>query len=94
MLAVVLAGIDSAVSLPARSERQRRENPAASLALAAIGTLVSLRFFPVPVLQGNSKAFHIEVLATRSATVVHFDVSGGVSLRDLLPVMVACVRKN
>jgi spermidine synthase len=63
MLAVVLVGIG--LGGIASSIVQRRTAAAKTLlpfllVLSAIGTLLSYLFFPVPVLQGNTNAFHLE----------------------------------
>src|SRR3989440_2031979 len=61
MLAVVLAGIGlgglAASAIPTATPRKIMP---LLLLLVAMGTLLSYVFFPVPVLQGDSKAFHIE----------------------------------
>ena len=61
MLAVVLAGIGlgGLAASAIRTATPRKIMPLLLL-LVAIGTLLSYVFFPVPVLQGDSKAFHIE----------------------------------
>src|SRR5437588_3961896 len=63
MLAVVLVGIGLGgvtSSMISRRLRPPRQLLSIILLLAAIGTLLSYLFFPVPVLQGNTNAFHIE----------------------------------
>jgi len=63
MLAVVLAGIGFggiASSLIPRRWAPPRKSLPIFLLLAAIGTLLSYQFFPVPVLKGDSHAFDIE----------------------------------
>jgi len=61
MLAVVLAGIGlgglAASAIPTATPRKIMP---LLLLLVAMGTLLSYVFFPVPILQGDSKAFHIE----------------------------------
>src|SRR5207248_11609986 len=61
MLAVVLAGIGlgglAASAIPTATPRKIMPLP---LLLVAMGTRLSYVFFPVPILQGDSKAFHIE----------------------------------
>jgi len=63
MLAVVLVGIGlgsvTSSMIPRSLARPRKLLPILLL-VAAIGTLLSYLFFPVPVLQGNTNAFHIE----------------------------------
>ena len=63
MLGVVLVGIGlgsiTSSVIPLRLAPPRKLLPILLL-LAAIGTLLSYLFFPVPVLQGNPNAFHIE----------------------------------
>src|SRR5438270_7409319 len=61
MLAVVLAGIGlgGLAASTIRTATPRKILPVLLL-LVAMGTLLSYVFFPVPVLQGDSKAFHIE----------------------------------
>src|ERR1700730_14036596 len=63
MLGVVLVGIGlgsvTSSVIPRRLAPPRKLLPILLL-LAAIGTLLSYLFFPVPVLQGNTNAFHIE----------------------------------
>src|SRR5205807_1805050 len=63
MLAVVLVGIGlgsiASSVIPRRLAPPRKLLPI-PLFLAAIGTLLSYLFFPVPVLQGNTNAFYIE----------------------------------
>jgi len=63
MLAVVLVGIGlgsvASSVIPGRLAPPRKLLPILLL-LAAIGTLLSYLFFPVPVLQGSTNAFHIE----------------------------------
>jgi len=63
MLAVVLVGIGlgsiASSVIPRRLASPRKLLPI-PLFLAAIGTLLSYLFFPVPILQGNTNAFHIE----------------------------------
>jgi spermidine synthase len=63
MLAVVLVGIGlgsvTSSVIPRRLAPPRKLLPILLL-LGAIGTLLSYLFFPVPVLQANTSAFHIE----------------------------------
>jgi len=63
MLGVVLVGIGlgsiTSSVIPLRLAPTRTLLPILLL-LAAIGTLLSYLFFPVPVLQDNTNAFHIE----------------------------------
>jgi spermidine synthase len=63
MLAVVLVGIglgSVASSMILRRLTPPRKLLPIPLLLAAIGTLLSYLFFPVPILQGNTTAFHVE----------------------------------
>src|SRR5205085_10271099 len=95
MLAVVLAGIGlgGLAASTIRTATPRKILPLLLL-LAAIGTLLSYVFFPVPVLQGDSKAFHIESwpeIARLSAALM-FPV--GFLSGILLPVMVTCVQEE
>ncbi len=95
MLAVVLSGIGlgALTASVIRTARPRKILPLLLL-LAAIGTLLSYVFFPVPVLQGDSKAFHIESwpeIARLSAALM-FPV--GFLSGILLPVMVTCVQEE
>src|SRR5207302_204126 len=91
MLAVVLAGIGLG-GLAASAIRVSRKFLPLLLLLAAIGTLLSYVFFPVPVLPGDSKAFHIESWPeiARLSSALMFPVAflSGI----LLPVMVSCVQ--
>src|SRR5207253_6201722 len=59
MLAVVLSGIGLG-GLAASAIRMSRKILPILFLLAAMGTLLSYVFFPVPVLQGDRKVFHIE----------------------------------
>src|SRR5205807_1193247 len=95
MLAVMLAGIGlgGLAASAIRTATPRKILPLLLL-LVAIGTLVSYVFFPVPVLQGDSKAFHIESWPeiTRLSFALMFPVAflSGI----LLPVMVTCVQEE
>ncbi|HEY2101968.1 MAG TPA: hypothetical protein VGH08_01830 [Chthoniobacterales bacterium] len=96
MLAVVLAGIglgSVASSLIPRSLLGRKLLPI-FLLLAAIATLLSYLWFPVPALQGNPNAFHIESWQEieRLSLVLMFPVaflSGSV-----FPLIVTCVQRK
>src|SRR5437899_1854266 len=93
MLAVVLAGIGLG-GLAASAIRVSRKFLPVLLLLAAIGTLLSYVFFPVPVLQGDSRAFHIESWPqiARLSSALMFPVAflSGI----LLPVMVSCIQEQ
>jgi len=95
MLAVVLAGIGlgclAASIIPTATPRKIMP---LLLLLVAMGTLLSYVFFPVPVLQGDSKAFHIESWPeiARLSFALMFPVaflSG-----TLLPIIVSCVQEE
>ena len=95
MLAVVLAGIGlgGLTASVIRTATPRKIMPLLLL-LVAMGTLLSYVFFPVPVLQGDSKAFHIESWPeiARLSFALMFPVaflSG-----TLLPIIVSCVQEE
>ena len=95
MLAVVLAGIGlgglAASAIPTATPRKIMP---LLLLLVAMGTLLSYVFFPVPVLQGDSKAFHIESWPeiARLSFALMFPVAflSGI----LLPIIVSCVQEE
>ncbi|PYM01597.1 MAG: spermidine synthase, partial [Verrucomicrobia bacterium] len=95
MLAVVLAGIGlgglAASAIPTATPRKIMP---LLLLLVAMGTLLSYVFFPVPVLQGDSKAFHIESWPeiARLSFALMFPVAflSGI----LLPTIVSCVQEE
>jgi spermidine synthase len=97
MLAVVLVGIGlgsiASSVLPGRLTRPRKLLPILLL-FAAIGTLLSYLCFPVPVLQGNTNAFHIgswqqiEQLSLALMFPVAF-LSG-----ILFPLILTCVQRE
>jgi spermidine synthase len=95
MLAVVLVGIGlgGLAASAIRTATPRKILPVLFL-LAAIGTLLSYVFFPVPVLQGDSKAFHIESWPeiARLSFALMFPVAflSGI----LLPVIASCVQEE
>ena len=96
MLAVVLVGIglgSVAFSLIPRRFPPRKFLPILLL-LAAIATLLSYLFFPVPALQGKTNAFHIESWQqiNRLSLALMFPVaflSGSV-----FPLIVTCVQRE
>src|SRR5207253_8304330 len=93
MLAVVLAGIGlgglAASAIPTATPRKIM--PLLML-LVAMGTLLSYVFFPVPVLQGDSKAFHIE--SWPEIARLSFDLMFSMAFLSgiLLPIIVSCVQ--
>lgn len=94
MLSVVLVGIGlgSVASSLIPSRLLGRKLLPIFLLLAAIATLVSYLFFPVPVLQGHTNAFHIESSQQieRLSLALMFPVaflSG-----SLFPLIVTCVQ--
>jgi spermidine synthase len=95
ILAVVLVGIGlgGLAASAIRTATPRKILPVLFL-LAAIGTLLSYVFFPVPVLQGDSKAFHIESWPeiARLSFALMFPVAflSGI----LLPVIASCVQEE
>src|SRR6266404_2940101 len=97
MLAVVLVGIG--LGGIASSIVQRRTAAAKTLlpfllVLGAIGTLLSYLFFPVPVLQGNTNAFHLESWQQieRLSLALMFPVAflSGI----LFPLILTCVQRE
>jgi len=95
MLAVVLAGIGlgSLAASGIRFATPRKILPILFL-LAAIGTLLSYVFFPVPVLLGDSKDFHIESWPeiARLSFALMFPVAflSGI----VLPLIATCVQEE
>jgi len=95
MLAVVLAGIGlgslAASVIPTATPRKIMP---LLLLLVAMGTLLSYVFFPVPIVQGDSKAFHIESWPeiARLSFALMFPVAflSGI----LLPIIVSCVQEE
>src|SRR5437588_7657168 len=97
MLAVVLVGIGLGgvtSSMISRRLRPPRQLLSIILLLAAIGTLLSYLFFPVPVLQGNTNAFHIESWQQieRLSLALMFPVAflSGI----LFPLILTCVQRE
>ncbi len=97
MLAVVLVGIGlgsvTSSVIPRRLAPPRKLLPILLL-VAAIGTLLSYLFFPVPVLQGNTNAFHIESWQQieRLSLALMFPVAflSGI----LFPLILTCVQRE
>ena len=97
MLAVVLAGVGlggiSSSIVQRHTVAARRLLPFL-LMLGAIGTLLSYLFFPVPVLQGKMKAFHIESWQQieQLSTALMFPVAflSGI----LFPAILTCVQRE
>src|SRR5439155_3800395 len=96
MLAVVLVGIglgSVASSVIPRRLTVRKLLPI-PLLVAAIATLLSYLFFPVPVLQGNTNAFHIESWREieRLSLALMFPVAclSGI----LFPLILTCVQRG
>ncbi|PYL96790.1 MAG: spermidine synthase, partial [Verrucomicrobia bacterium] len=93
MLAVVLAGIGLG-GLAASAIRMSRKILPILFLLAAMGTLLSYVFFPVPVLQGDRKVFHIEswpeIAALSFALMFPVAFLSGI----LLPIIVTCVQEK
>src|SRR5882724_12524055 len=97
MLAVVLVGIGlgsvTSSVIPRRLASPRKLLPILLLA-AAIGTLLSYLFFPVPVLQGNTNAFHVESWQQieRLSLALMFPVAflSGI----LFPLILTCVQRE
>jgi len=97
MLAVVLVGIGlgsvTSSVIPRRLAPPRKLLPILLL-VAAIGTLLSYLFFPVPVLQVNTNAFHIEFWQQieRLSLALMFPVAflSGI----LFPLILTCVQRE
>src|ERR1700730_13832084 len=97
MLAVVLVGIglgSVTSSMISRRLASPRKLLPILLLLAAIGTLLSYLFFPVPVLHGNTNAFHVESWQqiVRLSLVLMFPVAflSGI----LFPLILTCVQRE
>jgi len=97
MLAVVLVGIG--LGGIASSIVQRRTAAAKTLlpfllVLGAIGTLLSYLFFPVPVLQGNTNAFHLESWQQIAQLSLGLMFPAAFLSGILFPAILTCVQRE
>jgi spermidine synthase len=92
MLAVVLSGIGLG-GLAATAIGAPRKILPLLLLLAAMATLLSYIFFPVPVLQGDRKVFYIESWAEIAQLSVALMFPAAFLSGIMLPVMVSCIQE-
>jgi len=92
MLAVVLSGIGLG-GLAATAIGAPRKILPLLLLLAAMATLLSYIFFPVPVLQGDRKVFFIESWAEIAQLSVVLMFPAAFLSGIMLPVMVSCIQE-
>lgn len=97
MLAVVLLGIAlgsvAESAIPSRIATARKFIPVVLL-LAAIATLLSYLFFPVPVLQGNTHVFHIESWPQIARLSLGLMFPAAFLSGVLLPLILTCVQRE
>jgi predicted membrane-bound spermidine synthase len=95
MLAVVLDGIGlgglAASAIPTATPRKIMP---LLLLLVAMGTLLSYVFFPAPLLQGDSKAFHIESWPEIARLSFALMFPAAFFSGILLPIIVSCVQEE
>lgn len=92
MLAVVLSGIGLG-GLAATAIGAPRKILPLLLLFAAMATLLSYIFFPVPVLQGDRKVFYIESWAEIAQLSVALMFPAAFLSGIMLPVMVSCIQE-